>query len=275
MKSLSLLLLLLAATSSNALITRRMEELSSRASSTKAGYTTTFFDDFTGSPGSLPSSSNWIIDLGTSYPGGAPKWGNNELETYTNKYGNLHITHQQTLAITPQIDKTGAWTSSRIETARSDFAAAAGGKLYVEGRIKLGSASASQQQGIWPAFWALGAEFRGVYTNWPDASEWDFMENINGQSTVFATLHCGTAPGGPCNEYNGIGNGGVTISRSGFHVYGFLVDRSMVGTGMTGTWKDETITWYLDGKSVLSIKGSQIMMRLRGRRSLSRGIFCY
>jgi beta-glucanase (GH16 family) len=257
MKSLSLLLPLLAATSSSALILPRDVGLDSRASSSKPGYTTTFFDDFTGAPGSAPSPSNWIIDLGTSYPGGAPKWGNNELETYTNAYGNLHVTHQQTLAIAPLL-KNGAWTSGRIETQRSDFAAASGGKQYVEARIKLGSAPAAQQQGIWPAFWALGAEFRGVYTNWPDASEWDFLENLNGQSTVYSTLHCGTAPGGPCNEYNGIGNGGVAFARSGFHVYGFQVDRSMVGAGKTGTWQQETLTWYLDGKSVLSINGAKI-----------------
>ncbi len=258
MKSLSILLPLLAATSSNALIVPREDELDLRTVPTKAGYVTTFFDDFNQAPGSPPSSSNWIIDLGTSYPGGAPKWGNNELETYTNEYRNLHVTHEQTLAITPRVDKTGAWTSGRIETARSDFAAAVGGKLYVEGRIKLGSAPASQQQGIWPAFWALGAEFRGVYTNWPDASEWDFMENLNGQSTIYSTLHCGTAPGGPCNEYNGIGNGGLAFTRTGWHTYGFQVDRSMVGTGKTGTWKDETLTWFLDGKSIFSVKGAQI-----------------
>lgn len=257
MKNFSLLLPLLAATFSSNLITPEDVDLDKRFSSAKSGYTTTFFDHFTGAAGSLPSSSNWIIDLGTSYPGGAPHWGNNELEIYTNDYGNLHVTQQHTLALTPQLSK-GVWTSARIETQRSDFAAASGGKLYVEAGIKLDGAPASQQQGIWPAFWALGAEFRGNYTNWPSCSEWDIMENLNGQSTVYSTLHCGTAPGGPCNEYNGIGNGGVSFSRSGFHIYGFQVDRSMVGTGKTGTWQQEMLTWFLDGKSVLSITGAQI-----------------
>lgn len=261
MKHLSILMPLLASTFTAALIVPRDDEHEhdARAVSVKYGYVTTFFDDFNQPPGSPPSSSNWIIDLGTSYPGGAPKWGNNELETYTSDYRNLHVTHEQTLALTPQFaNKTQSWTSARIETARSDFAAKPGEKLYIEGRIKLGSAPAAQQQGIWPAFWALGAEFRGVYTNWPDASEWDFMENLNGQATVYQTLHCGTAPGGPCNEYNGIGNGGVAFSRQGFHTYGFEVDRTMVAAGKTGTWMNETLTWYVDGKAVLSVKGAQI-----------------
>jgi beta-glucanase (GH16 family) len=257
MKTFSWLLPLLAATSSNALTTPRDIGLDKRFSSKKPGYTTTFFDDFGGPVGSLPSSANWIIDRGTSYPGGAPHWGNNELETYTDHESNLHVSQRHTLVLTPQLSK-GAWTSARIETRRTNFAAASGGKLYVEAGIKLGTAPTSQQKGIWPAFWALGAEFRGNYTNWPICSEWDIMENLDGQSTIYNTLHCGTAPGGPCNEYDGIGNGGVSISRSGFHIYGFQVDRSMVGKGKTGTWKQETLTWFLDGKSVLKITGAHI-----------------
>jgi hypothetical protein len=109
MKNYSSLLPLLAATSSSTLITPPDVDLDKRFSSTMPGYTTTFFDDFTGLVGSLPSSSNWIIDLGTSYPGGTPHWGNNELEIYTNDYGNLHVTQQHTLALIPQLSK-GAWT---------------------------------------------------------------------------------------------------------------------------------------------------------------------
>jgi hypothetical protein len=34
----------------------------------KPGFTNTFYDSFSGSAGSLPSASNWIFDMGTSYP---------------------------------------------------------------------------------------------------------------------------------------------------------------------------------------------------------------
>lgn len=36
----------------------------------KDGFEITFYDAFWGRPGSLPSPYNWIIDTGTSYPGG-------------------------------------------------------------------------------------------------------------------------------------------------------------------------------------------------------------
>lgn len=233
--------------------------LEPRGSSIRAGYTTTFFDDFSQTPGSLPAAASWLIVQGTSYPGGAPAWGNGELETYTSSVANIHVTTGQTLAITPcRNSDTRAWTSGRVETSRSDFAAAPGGTLLVEGRIKLGDAPAAHQEGIWHAFWALGASFRGSYNNWPGASEWGLMENLNGQATVYAALHCGTLPGGLCNEPTGIGNGGLAFVRAGWHVYTLRVDRSMVGPGKPGSWLDETITWLLDGVTVLTVAGSHI-----------------
>ena len=39
-------------------------------------------DDFNGPNGSLPSSSNWIFDLGHGYPGGPDNWGTGEIQSY-------------------------------------------------------------------------------------------------------------------------------------------------------------------------------------------------
>ncbi|TVY56603.1 Glucan endo-1,3-beta-glucosidase A1 [Lachnellula cervina] len=189
--------------------------------------------------------------------GGAPNWGNNEHESYTQSRFNIHITQEQNLAITPRL-QNGQWTSARIETRDASFAAAQGGRLLIEARIKLGDAPLEQQQGIWLAFWALGSRFRGNYRNWPTVTEWDFLEVVSGQSTMFSTIHCGYAPGGPCNEYNGLGNGGVPFSRGVFHSVGFLVDRSMCGEGKNGTWLDETLNWYLDGEKVFKITGATV-----------------
>lgn len=222
------------------------------------GYELTWQDNFKQVAGLVsPSSANWIIDNGTSYPGGAPNWGNNEAEVYTNSLANVHVTTSNTLAITPR-RSNGTWTSGRIETRRKDFAATSGGKLYIEARLKTGCASTDRQQGIWSAFWALGGEFRGNYTNWPGASEWDFMEVVNGLPTTYNTLHCGTAPGGLCNEYDGIGNGGVAWTGCEWHAVGFEVDRSMAGADNLGNWGEETLRWFLDGAQVHEILGSKI-----------------
>lgn len=223
----------------------------------KPGFVPVFFDDFSGAPGSLPSSYNWLLSLGTQYPGGAQNWGNNEHQSYTQSRYNLHITDDRNLAIIPRFED-GNWTSARIETQDSSFVAPPGGKLFVEARIKLGDAPSDQQQGIWPAFWALGSKFRGNYTNWPMATEWDFLEVVSGQSTMFSTIHCGYAPGGPCNEYNGLGNGGVSFSRGVFHTVAFVVDRSMCGPGRNATWEDETLYWYLDGRKVFNVTGATV-----------------
>jgi beta-glucanase (GH16 family) len=217
----------------------------------KVGFTNTFFDDFLGTPGSLPSSADWQFDLGTtSYPGG-PQWGTNEVETMTNSTSNIVITSNQTLLITPQVN-SGAWTSSRIETVSSNFVCASGGKLFIEARIKLGNAPVAQQQGIWPAFWALGSAFRGNFTNWPKVSEWDILESVNGGPTMYTTIHCGIAPGGPCNEYNGIGSN-TRFTKGVFHIVGFQVNRNA-----SGTFRDETLTWFLDGNVVFTVNGANV-----------------
>lgn len=40
-----------------------------------SGFTLTWSDDFIGTANSLPNTANWIIDTGTSYPGGPANWG--------------------------------------------------------------------------------------------------------------------------------------------------------------------------------------------------------
>src|SRR4029453_4904849 len=102
---------------------------------------------------------------------------------------------------------------------RTDFAAPVGGKVRIEGRLQQPNVSGAAALGYWPAFWTLGAAARPVGgTNWPSMGEWDIMEDITGRSSVFGPLHCGTSPGGPCNETTGIGSGERTCSgcQTGF-----------------------------------------------------------
>ncbi|MDQ1289384.1 MAG: hypothetical protein QG622_2950 [Actinomycetota bacterium] len=219
---------------------------------TPAGWKTVWSDDFAGASGSLPSSSNWLFDIGTSYPGGAANWGTGEIAAHTNNPANVSLDGSGNLRITPVRDSAGKWTSARIESQRTDFRPPAGGTLRIEGRLRLPDVSGAAAQGIWPAFWTLGAPFRGVYTNWPSVGEIDIMENVNGGNTVYGTLHCGVAPGGPCNENSGIGGNRADNSpslQSAFHTYAVEWDRSS---------SPEQLRWYIDGTQFHSVKSNQV-----------------
>ncbi|KAK3399825.1 concanavalin A-like lectin/glucanase domain-containing protein [Sordaria brevicollis] len=207
-------------------------------------------------PGSLPTSARWTFDLGTSYPGGPGNWGTGEVQTYTASTSNIVTTTSGTLQITPVKNPvTGKWTSSRIETVASrDIVCPAGKAIRVEAWIKLGDLPVSKQLGIWPAFWMLSSAYRGNYWNWPMIGEIDILENVNGASSAWQTIHCGpNAPGGPCNEYTGITNQ-VSLDRSKFHKYSVDIDRTNAG----GSWRGEKLVWRIDGNVVFSVDGNRV-----------------
>jgi beta-glucanase (GH16 family) len=120
-------------------------------------------DEFNSPANTAPDPSKWIYDLGHNEDG----WGNHELESYTNSIENVHQDGQGHLVIRALTDGSGNYTSSRINT-KGKFAATYG---KIEARIKI-----PRGQGIWPAFWALGADIDKV--GWPDCGEIDVMENI-------------------------------------------------------------------------------------------------
>lgn len=206
-----------------------------------ASWNLVWSDDFSGPANTAPSSSNWLYDTGTSYPGGAANWGTGEVETMTNSISNVYLDGSGHLAIKPIRDKTGHWTSGRIETQNSSFSAPVGGQMAVEASIQMPNVTGRAAQGYWPAFWMLGSAFRGNYNNWPGVGEIDAMENVNGTNTEYGTLHCGVNPGGPCNETTGLGGNtpcSGTTCQASFHTYRVEVDRST---------SPEQIRWYLDG----------------------------
>jgi beta-glucanase (GH16 family) len=216
-----------------------------------AGWTQIFADDFNGADGSLPSSSNWIFDQGHGYPNGPTNWGTGEIEAATSNPANVSLDGAGNLRITPIRDGAGNWTSARIETQRTDFAAPNGGVLRFEGRLQLPNVSGAEAQGYWPAFWSLGTPFRsgGV---WPSVGEIDFMENINGANQVWGTLHCGVSPGGPCNETSGIGgirNGFSPSLQTAFHTYAVELDKSV---------SPQQMRWYIDGVNYFTVNQNQV-----------------
>ncbi|MGW9195868.1 carbohydrate-binding protein [Micromonospora chersina] len=232
-----------------------------------SGWSLVWSDDFTGAASTLPSSANWIIDTGTSYPGGPANWGTGEIQTYTSSTANLSQDGAGNLRITPLKDGAGRWTSARIETVRANFKPPAGGVLALEGRIQMPNVTGAQAAGYWPAFWALGSPYRGNYQNWPGIGEFDVMENVNGINSVWGVLHCGVAPGGPCNEFNGIGNSRAcpgSTCQSAFHTYRFEWDASI---------SPQQLRWYVDGQLFHTVSQSQVGEPYWGQMTNHNGYF--
>jgi hypothetical protein len=216
-----------------------------------SGWTTLFSDDFTGASGTGLNTSNWLYDTGTGYSGGASNWGTGEIESATTSTANVYQDGSGHLAIKPIRDSAGNWTSGRVETQRTDFAAPAGGELEITASLQLPNPTVGS--GYWPAFWALGnvARTNGA-TTWPKIGELDMMESVNGLSEVSHTFHCGVDPNGPCNETTGIGSGLLSVSgaKTGFHTYSVIVDRTNTSA--------EQLRFYIDGANTFSVNESQV-----------------
>lgn len=127
--------------------------------------------DYTG----FPDPSFWNIEV-TGEP------NNNELQYYTDSENNVHV-ENGVLRITAIEESFGGkdYTSARITTQNKfDFKYG-----RIEARIKL-----PYGQGIWPAFWMLGADINSI--GWPACGEIDIMEMVGGtnrDNTVYSTLH--------------------------------------------------------------------------------------
>jgi beta-glucanase (GH16 family) len=121
----------------------------------------------------LPSSTYWNMETG----GGG--WGNNELQYYTDSENNAYV-DGGVLTITAREESVGGrdYTSARI-TTQDKFEFQYG---RIEARIKL-----PYGQGIWPAFWMLGARFSSV--GWPACGEIDIMEMVGGSNNRDNTCH--------------------------------------------------------------------------------------
>ncbi|KAL1874940.1 hypothetical protein VTK73DRAFT_10366 [Phialemonium thermophilum] len=209
-----------------------------------SGLSLVWQDTFSGNGGTSPNGNNWNIITGNLGVNG-------ELETYTSSTRNVQLSGGATLQLVPWRDSSvsGGWTSGRLES-KYTFTPAAGRVTVAEAQIRFGSNPTSAKKGIWPAFWLLGDSIRHG-TPWPACGELDILETINGQLTGYGTAHCGTNPGGICNEPNGLG-GSISIPDQGWHTWRIRFDRT------PGNWQSESITWYRDGQQFQQITGSRI-----------------
>jgi hypothetical protein len=200
-----------------------------------SGWSTVFSDDFNGTSGT-GADSQWEYDTGAG-----STFGTGEIETMTNSTNNVHLDGAGDLDITA-LESGTSWTSGRIQTTSANVGAPAGGELEVTASIEQPTGGL----GYWPAFWMLGPG------QWPENGEIDIMEDVNSLSEVSGTVHCGTDPGGPCNETNGIGSGLRACSgcQTGYHTYTMIINRTNTAA--------ESITFYLDGTSYFTVNESTI-----------------
>jgi beta-glucanase (GH16 family) len=133
-------------------------------------------DEFDSPNGSSPNPKHWKIELG------GKSWGNQELETYTNRAKNVSIQDGMLAIHALKENFTGIdgvareYTSGRIKT-QGRFSTTYG---KIEARIKIPCG-----QGLWPAFWMLGDK-----AEWPQGGEIDIMENIGREpAMVHGTVH--------------------------------------------------------------------------------------
>jgi len=184
-------------------------------------------DEFDGPAGASFDRAKWVADTGGS------GFGNQEREFYTTRAENVALDGDGHLVITARVAPTSSayecwygrclYTSTRLLT-KGLFARAYG---RFEARIRV-----PRGQGLWPAFWMLGADIDLV--GWPQGGEIDIMENIGREPAIaHGTLH---GPG-----YSGAGG----IGRADTLPHGAYADDFHV---FSVSWKPNEIRWFVDGR---------------------------
>ena len=157
---------------------------SAGAAGSLAGWTLTWSDEFNGADGSAADPSKWVHDVG------GDGWGNQELEYYTDGTQNA-LVQGGNLLITATTEGAAAHTCSYPANGPCTYTSA---RLKTQGKFsqQYGRFEARVQMpegdGIWPAFWALGADIASV--SWPSCGEIDIMENIGKEPSInHGSLH--------------------------------------------------------------------------------------
>jgi hypothetical protein len=179
-----------------------------------------FSDEFNGPVGGKPDPAKWTIDPGTGQ--------NGEVQFYSDN-NNAAVDGNGSLVMEARRETAGGrdFTSHRMNTSN---------KFHVQyGRIEA-RVKVPKGNGLWPAFWMLGADFL-TGRPWPYTGEVDIME-ILGRNTLeaYSTLH---AP-----QYNGGGGYGLKYNAPGgvdfandFHIF-------------AAEWDSKGITFKVDNQTV-------------------------
>ncbi len=165
-----------------------------------------------------PDPSLWSFEIGTGENG----WGNNELQYYTDRTENVEVQNGMLLITARKESFEGSgYTSARLIT-KGKFEQTYG---RFEARMRL-----PYGQGIWPAFWMLGADIDS--NPWPGAGEIDIME-YRGQAPtiVLGSVHGpGYSAGNAITKNYDLGNDRFD---TGFHVFGI-------------EWGPKFVNFYVD-----------------------------
>lgn len=170
-------------------------------------------------------SDDYTFEIGT----GSNGWGNNESQYYREENTRLEDGYLVIQAKEENFQGQD-YTSSRIITeGKKEFKY---GRFDIRARMPYG-------QGIWPAIWMLGSNFRDV--GWPHCGEIDIMEMIGGQgreSTVHGTVHWQSNDG-----YANYGHSKELTNETladKFHVFSII-------------WDENSIQWLIDNEPYGSI----------------------
>jgi hypothetical protein len=159
-----------------------------------------FEDDFTGPAGTLPAPGTWTAEVGTGP--NSDGWGNAELQYYTGRPENASLDGAGNLAIVARAEAFGG--------------------------LRLPSG-----QGLWPAFWLLGADIGQV--GWPACGEIDVMEYRGQEPRVaLGTIHGPGYSGGASIGRTYQLPAGLPAFDEAFHVF-------------TAEWDPRRIAFSVDG----------------------------
>ncbi|MFF7336681.1 discoidin domain-containing protein [Streptomyces sp. NPDC008163] len=197
-------------------------------------YTTTFFDDFTGS--GLDRNKWRVVRTGTEM-----NPVNGESQAYVDSADNIR-TENGSLVLQSKYCKgctrtpagTFDFTSGRIDTnTKFDFTY---GKVSARMKLPVGD-------GFWPAFWMLGSDVDNPDVSWPGSGETDIMENIGYGDWTSSALHGpGYSADGNIGKQQTYANGGRADQ---WHTYGV-------------EWTPEGMTFTVDDRVVQTTSRSKL-----------------
>ena len=186
-------------------------------------------DEFDEPKGQPPNPAHWTHQIGDGTAYDNRGWGNDELQSYTDRLANASTDGAGHLALTAaRADGSLScyygpcqFTSARLVSRhKAEFAYG-----RIESRIRV-----PQGAGLWPAFWSMGTNIGEV--GWPEAGEIDFVEFVGRRPReVFGTVH---GPG-----YSG------AKAMSGIHDLGTGVYEAHHVFAVE--WQPDRIDWFVDG----------------------------